>query len=169
MSGAIEICVCSVSHFLNEFIEFVVLPDHGQSSTLSDKPLDKFHVTESLFFSCESMRVEGPRQHHVTIFSRSQLVLPLQLLHCCQSICEFFMITSTSDIVLLQVGRVLISDDKSAFCHCARSMSNTNLTRIRLFGASDALVGFPRHHLEHAKSSHCRGKGLPWTVQYASE
>jgi hypothetical protein len=102
--------------------------------------------------------VEGPRQHHATIFSRSQLVLPLQLLHCCQSICEFFMISSASDIVLLQVGRVLISDDKSAFWHCARSMSNTNLSRIRLFGASDALAAFPSHHLEHAKSPHCRGK-----------
>ena len=92
------------------------------------------------------------------IFSRSQLVLPLQLLHCWQSICEFFMIRSASDIVLLQVGRVLISDDKSAIWHFTHNMSNTNLARIRLFGTSDALAGFPNHHLEHVKSPHCRGK-----------
>jgi hypothetical protein len=42
--------------------------------------------------------------------------------------------------------------------HCARSMSNTNIARIRLFGASDALAGFPSHHLEHAKGPHRRGK-----------
>jgi hypothetical protein len=29
--------------------------------------------------------------------------------------------------------RVLISDDKSAFCHCVHIMSNTNVARIRLF------------------------------------
>ena len=33
------------------------------------------------------------------------------------------MIRSTSDIVLLQDGRVLISDDNSVFCHCTRNMS----------------------------------------------
>jgi hypothetical protein len=149
--------LCSVSKFLNEFIELVVLSGHGQSSTLLDKSLDKFHVTESLFFCCESMRVEGPRQHHETIFCRSHFVLPLQLLHSCQSIYEFFMISSSSDMVLLQVGRVLITDDKSVFWHCALNMSNTNLARIRLFGVSDALTRFPSHHLEHDKSPHCRG------------
>ncbi len=138
--------------------QLVVLPAHGQNSTLSDKPLHKFHVTESLFFCCKSRSVEGPRQHHATICSRSQLLLPLQLLHCCQSICEFCVIMSTSDIVLLQIGRVLISDDKSACWHCVRSMSNSNITRILLFGVSDVLSGFPSHHLEHAKSPHYRGK-----------
>ncbi len=53
------------------------------------------------------------------------------------------MIKSTSDIMLLRIGRVLISDDKSAFWHCPHSMSNTNVARIRLFGVSDTLAGFP--------------------------
>ncbi len=105
-----------------------------------------------------SRSVEGPRQHHATICSRYQLLLPLQLLHSWQSICEFFVIRSTSDIVLFQIGRVLISDDKSTCWHCARSMSNSNISRILLFGAMDALAGFPRHHLEHDKSPHYRGK-----------
>jgi hypothetical protein len=94
------------------------------------------------------------RQRHTTICWSSQRHPPLQLLHWCQSTSEFFVIKSTSDIVLLQIGRVLISDDKSAFWHCTHSMSNTNVVRIRLFGVSDALAGFPSHHLKQTESPH---------------
>jgi hypothetical protein len=65
------------------------------------------------------------------------------------------VIKSTSNIVVIQIGRVLISDDKSAFCHCVHSMTNTNVARIRLFGVSDALSGFPSYHLKHVESPHC--------------
>jgi hypothetical protein len=88
----------------------------------------------------------------------SQVQPPLQFLHCCQPTSEFFVIKSTSDIVLLQIGRVLISDDKSAFWHCTRSMSYTNVARIRLFVVSDTLVGFPSHHLKHVDSPRWWGK-----------
>jgi hypothetical protein len=37
--------VFSVSHFVNEFIEIIVTPDHGQSYVLSDKPLDSSGLT----------------------------------------------------------------------------------------------------------------------------
>ncbi len=98
------------------------------------------------------------RQRHVTICYSSQLQPPLHLQHCCQSTFEFCVIKSTSDIVLLQIGRVLISDDKSAFWHCVHRMSNTNVARIRLFGTSDALGGFPSHHLKHDESPYWWGK-----------
>jgi hypothetical protein len=62
------------------------------------------------------------------------------------------VIKSTSDIVVLQIVRVLISDDKTAFWNCVRRMSNTNVSRIRLFGVSDALAGFPSYHLKHVES-----------------
>ena len=136
-------------------MELIVLPGHGQSSILSDKPLNKLDVAASLFFCSESRSVACARQRRAAICCSSQLRPPLQLLHFCQSTSEFFVIKSTSDIVLLQIGRVLISDDKSAFGHCAQRMSNTNVARLLLFGASDALAGFPSHHLKHAESPHC--------------
>ena len=37
--------VRSVSHFVYEFVEFVIVLGHGQSPILSNKPLDKLDVT----------------------------------------------------------------------------------------------------------------------------
>ena len=31
----------------------------------------------------------------------------------------------------------------------------SSMARLRLFGALDALAGFPSHHLKHAESPHC--------------
>ncbi len=99
-------------------------------------------------------------------------ILPLQLMHCWQSTSKFFVIKSTSDIVVLQIGRALISDYKSVFWYCVRSMSNTNVARIRLIGASDARAGFPSYHLKHAESPHWWGKdyhGQLSNTEYASK
>jgi len=67
---------------------------------------------------------------------RSQLLLPPQVMYCCQSICDFFVIRTIFAIVMLpvQIGRDLISDDEGY-------MSITNLSRS-LFGVSDVLSGF---------------------------
>ncbi len=40
--------VRSVSHFVYEFFEFVIVLGHGQSPILSNKPLDKLDVTARL-------------------------------------------------------------------------------------------------------------------------
>jgi hypothetical protein len=40
--------VRSVSHFVYEFVEFVIVLGHGQRPILSNKPLDKFDVTVRL-------------------------------------------------------------------------------------------------------------------------
>ena len=40
--------VRSVSHFVCEFVEFVIVLGHGQSPILSKKPLDKLDVTARL-------------------------------------------------------------------------------------------------------------------------
>jgi hypothetical protein len=40
--------VRSVSHFVYEFVEFVIVLGHGQSPILSNKPLDKLDVTARL-------------------------------------------------------------------------------------------------------------------------
>jgi hypothetical protein len=40
--------VRSVSHFVYEFVEFVIVLGHGQSPILSSKPLDKLDVTARL-------------------------------------------------------------------------------------------------------------------------
>ncbi len=40
--------VRSVSHFVYEFVEFVIVLGHGQNSILSNKPLDKLDVTARL-------------------------------------------------------------------------------------------------------------------------
>ena len=62
------------------------------------------------------------------------------------------MSCSNSDIVLLQIERVLISEDKSTSRHCAFCMSNVDLARLHLFRALGALAGVPTHHLKHADS-----------------
>jgi hypothetical protein len=40
--------VRSVSHFVYEFVEFVIVLGHGQSPILSNKPLDKLDATVRL-------------------------------------------------------------------------------------------------------------------------
>jgi hypothetical protein len=40
--------VRSVSHFVYEFVEFVIVLGHGQNPILSNKPLDKLDVTARL-------------------------------------------------------------------------------------------------------------------------
>jgi hypothetical protein len=42
---------------------------------------------------------------------RSQPLLPVDILHYYQSICKFFVRNSSSDIVILEIGRVLKSGD----------------------------------------------------------
>jgi hypothetical protein len=44
----IDLIVDSVSHFVYEFVEFVIVLGHGQSPILSNKPLDKLDVTARL-------------------------------------------------------------------------------------------------------------------------
>ena len=41
--------VRSVSHFVYEFVEFVIVLGHGQSPILSNKTFDKLDVTSALF------------------------------------------------------------------------------------------------------------------------
>ena len=94
-----------------------------------------------LSISCSSCE----RQDHAVICYSSQMHPPVQMLRCCQSTSEFCVIKSTSDIMLLQIGCVLISDDKSAFWHSARLMSNTYVARLRLFGVLDTLPVYPTH------------------------
>ena len=75
------------------------------------------------FFSSVKAGATHERENECShwVCCRSQPVLPVGMLHCCQSICEFFVISSSSDVVILEVGRhsVLISGDKSASRHCA--------------------------------------------------
>ncbi len=60
---------------------------------------------------------------------RSHPLLPVHMLYCFQSIYEFFVISSSCDIDELQIGRVLISGDKSSSRHCACNMPNVTLAR----------------------------------------
>jgi hypothetical protein len=84
------------------------------------------------------------------ICCRSQPHLPLQILYSCQSICDFFVIWSTSDVVLLPIGRVQISDNESA-----PGTMHAAVARLHLFRVLGALAGFPTHHLKHANSPYC--------------
>jgi hypothetical protein len=83
---------------------------------------------------------------------RSHPLVPVHMLYCFQSICEFFVISSSCDIEQLQIGRVLISGDKSLSRHCAYNIPNVTLTRYYVFGWFDVLTGLPAHHLKHADS-----------------
>ncbi len=65
------------------------------------------------------------------------------------------MIWSTSDVVVLQIGRVLISGDESTSRYCSYCMSNTNVSSLHRFRVLGALAGFPTHHLTLADSPHC--------------
>jgi hypothetical protein len=50
-------------------------------------------------------------------------------------------ISSSCEIVILQIGRVLISGDKFTSWHCACCMPNANIASCALFGSFHALAG----------------------------
>ncbi len=52
--------VCSGSHFVYEFVEFVIFLGRRQSSILSNMPLNKLDVTARLLFCSESRSGESP-------------------------------------------------------------------------------------------------------------
>jgi hypothetical protein len=56
------------------------------------------------------------------------------------------------DIVILEIGRVLISGDKFTSRHLAFCMSNANIASRALFVSFLALTGIPGHHLKHVNS-----------------
>ena len=53
-----------------------------------------------------------------------------------------------------EIGRVLISGDKSTSRHCVWCIPNTNITIRVLFGSFHVLTGIPGHHLKHDDSPH---------------